>query len=138
MPFSIDKPIKLKLIAAWFIWEGVSAIIDVALALDEKILINFSVCQLFVGLGLLKLNPRSHDWAMFWVKWDIAWGLISITLVFFFAEPVAHEYKIFEVTVGYVTPYLVIALSSLITGFLWWQYTVLNSRRIRLLFGRNK
>lgn len=136
MPSPIGMPLKLKLVAGWFIWEGISAVIDIALAFDEKLLIDFSVCQFFVGVGLLRLNPRSHDWAMFWVKWGIAGGVIWSVLIFFFAEPGAQEYKIFEKTVGYITPNSVIVYYILRISFIYWQYAVLNSREIRLLFNR--
>lgn len=138
MPLSIDSSLKLKLIATWFIWEGASAVVDIVLALDEKLLLEFGVCKFFVELGLLKLNPRSYGWAMFWVKWDMTWGLIWVPLIFFFAEPGMHEYKIFERTVSHITPNVAIAIYVLLIIFLCWQYAVLNSRDVRRLFDRDR
>ena len=129
---------RLKLIAIWFIWEGLSAVVDVALAFDEKLLLDFSVCKFFVGLGLLRLNPRSYDWAMLWITWDIAWNLVWIALIFFFSEPGTHEYEIFEIAVAEITPSVAIAIRILLTLFFSWQYAAMNSREIRLLFDRDR
>jgi hypothetical protein len=61
-------PQPLKIVAYLFIIGGICALLEVIFALaSNRISINFGVLGIFIGRGLLRLNPRSLAWAMFFI-----------------------------------------------------------------------
>ena len=61
-------PKRILVIGTLFCLGGVLAIWDViADVFQARINLNFSVCLLPVGMGLLKGKPSSQKWARFWV-----------------------------------------------------------------------
>lgn len=113
-----------------------SSVIQIALALNERLLIDLGVCYLFVGLGLLKRKPSSHNWAMFWTNWELVMIPIVSILILLFAEPCRHRYEFFGVGIGFITTPRILVLLTLMMCFTYWQYMVLDSREVRLLFSK--
>jgi hypothetical protein len=59
-------PPALKIVAWLFIIGGIFAVIHVIVSLmSGRISINLGVFGIFIGRGLLRLNPRAFAWAMF-------------------------------------------------------------------------
>lgn len=130
-------PLKLKVVAYWFIFEGLSSIIKMAVAMHElRLLLDVGVCQLFVGIGLLKLKHSSHRWAMFWTKlYLVVLPIVAILIGVFIKSPTL-DYKVFGIAVGTVSTRLVIVSAVLLACFISWQYSVLDNKEIRQLFSR--
>ena len=61
-------PHSLTVVAAIFILGGGLAVIEIIYSIVQGgFSLNFGVCMLFVGLGLLKGKPSSREWALRWL-----------------------------------------------------------------------
>src|SRR5690349_13857373 len=64
----VPIPSSLRTVACLFIIFGLWALIDAVMALFfGKVEIDFTVLCIFIGKGLLQLNPNSRKWALFFV-----------------------------------------------------------------------
>ncbi len=124
-------PQPLKIVAWIFIIGGISAAIQVVfLLLAGNININFGVLGIFIGQGLLRLNPRSLAWAMFFT-----WlGLILTPIFIVMSLFMPSNFEIFGLTLGRAPPVFSFLFSIAAFALVCWQYTVLTKRQIRRLF----
>ena len=126
-------PISLKIVAYLFILTGVGAIIEMISALfHNRISLNFSALEIFVGLGLLRLNPCSWTWARFLTVLGLVFGVI-LGFIFLFTP---GSLRLFGVPFGQAPPGLGVVISLVVLALLAWQLRVLNGDAVRRLFGR--
>ena len=85
---------------------------------------------LLVGYGLVRLNPHSLAWAMFftWV------GLICLPTAAAFSLFVSSHFQVFGLNVGQAPRALCFSLCTAAMGLCCWQYRVLKDRQVRQLF----
>jgi hypothetical protein len=124
-------PQALKIVAYLFIIGGIFAVIDIVVSLTQnRISINLGVLALFIGRGLLRLNPRSLAWAMFF-RWL---GLIitAISAVVFLYTP--GTIRLFGRVIGQAPPGLGFILSVAVFALVCWEYKVLTRPDVRQLF----
>ncbi len=94
-------PQPLKIVAWLFIIGGIfSAIQVVVLLFTGHININLGVLGIFIGRGLLRLNPRSLAWAMFFIWFGLIFTPIFIILSVF----TPGNLKIFGLNMGQAPP----------------------------------
>ena len=124
-------PQPLKIVAWLFIVSGICAAIQVVvLLLAGRININLNVLSIFIGRGLLCLNPRSLTWAMFFT-----WlGLIFIPIFIVASLFTPGNLKIFGLNFGQAPPGVGFIFGVGVFALVYWQYTVLTNRQIRQLF----
>ena len=124
-------PQKLKIVAWLFIINGVFSAMDVVFnLLLHHINLNLGVLTIFVGQGLLRLNPRSLTWAMFFTWLGLIFTPIGALL--FLLTP--GNLKIWGMSAGQAPPGLGFILSVAAFALAYWQYGVLTNRGIRELF----
>ncbi len=130
--YSIPQPLK---IVAWlFIISGILAAIDVVFALlTSHVSINLGVLGIFIGQGLLRLNPRSLVWAMLFTWLGLIFTPI-ITVLFLFTP---GNLTVFGLNAGQAPPGFGFILGVAIFALIYWQYTVLTNPEIRQLFADN-
>ena len=125
----IPKP--LKVVAYLFIIGGIFAVIEVIMALlNSRISINFGILGIFIGQGLLRLNPHSLSWAMFFVWLGLIFTPIAAVLFLF----TPGNLNMFGVNAGQAPPGLGFIFSIAAFALVYWEYTVLTKRQIRQLF----
>jgi hypothetical protein len=126
-------PQSLKIVAYLFIISGALAVLDVVLSLlNNTININFSVLGIFIGRGLLQLNPTSYTWAILFTRISMLLG----TVVMFLFLLTSSEVKLFGQTVGQASPELGFIVSGLLVAVQYWQHSILNNSGVKRLFGR--
>ncbi len=124
-------PQPLKVVAWLFIISGIFAAIEVvALLLAGHIDINLGVLSIFVGRGLLRLNPRALSWAMFFTWLGLIFTPIFIAISFFITGNVSF----LGMPLGPAPPGLTLVLGIAAFALIYWQYTVLTRPQIRQLF----
>lgn len=136
MTLSIPIPLKLKVVAYLLIIEGAFSIIEVAVSLllrDGVLYLDFGVIYFFIGRGLLKLNSNAHKWAVVLTILHLIAIPIAAVLVSF-ASP--GELKILGRVVGDMPPGLGSIFCVLLTCYVYWQYSVLSSMKVKRLFSR--
>lgn len=129
MPRAIPQP--LKIVAYLLLIFGVISAFDIVIALLlGRIKINLGILQIFVGIGLLQLNPNSLKWAMF-LTW--LWLLVTPILAMgFFLN--SGNLNFLGRTVSQAPPGLGFMVSVAIFIFAYWQYHVLDSHEVRQSF----
>ncbi len=125
-------PKSLEIVAWLFITGAICSAIDVVVSLFySRISINFGVLTVFIGCGLLRLNPRSLSWAMFFVWLGLI--LTPILALLFLFTP--GTLTLFGINLGAAPPGLGFVLCVATFAVICWEYRVLTSREIRDLFG---
>lgn len=130
---SHDIPQPLKIVAYLFIVGGMLCVLNVIIALmNARIRIDLGVFGIFIGIGLLRLNPRSHTWAMLftWIGMIIS---PIVTLIFLITP---GQLKMWGRTVGQAPPGFGFLLGVLCTMLVYWQYSVLSKTDTRRIFGK--
>ncbi|NJL39222.1 MAG: hypothetical protein HC899_22595 [Leptolyngbyaceae cyanobacterium SM1_4_3] len=116
-----------------FIVSGVLAVVDIVLSLlNNKINIDLDVLGLFIGRGLLQLNPTSHTWAIVLTRISMLLG----TIVMFLFLLTSSGFELFGQTVGQAPPGLAFIVSGVLTAVVYWQHSILNNSEIKRLFGK--
>lgn len=124
-------PQLLKIVAYLFIIGGICAAIEVVMALlESRISINLGVLGLFIGQGLLRFNPRSRAWALFFIWLGLI--IMPIAAVLFLFTP--GDWNFFGMKAGQAPPGVGFVFSSALFALTYWQYKVLTNREIRRLF----
>ncbi len=126
-------PQPLKIVAWLFIVSGICAAIKIVfLLLAGHININLGVLSIFVGRGLLRLNPRALTWAMFFTWLGLIFMPIFIAISFF----MSGNLTFLGLQLGKAPFGLTILLGIAGFALVYWQYTVLTQPQIRQLFVR--
>lgn len=130
------RPAALKVVAWVFILSGLSACIEIIVALTHgRFSLNFDVIGIFIGWGILKL---SSGWRLL--------GLISlwiamigapVIIVMAFSNPGKLEFKLFGAKIADMTPAAFFILVGGYFLFKVWQYRVLTRSDVRALFYAN-
>ena len=127
------RPTALKVVAWIFILGGLSACIEILVALTQnRFSLNFGVLGIFIGYGLLKLRS---GWRLLGLisLWIAMIGTPVITLMAL-SNPGKLEFKVFGVKIANLSP----AVFSIFMGgcflFSVWQYRVLTRSDVRTLF----
>ena len=124
-------PQSLQIVAWLFIIGGISSAIEMVSALfAHRISINFGVLTIFIGYGLLRFNPRSLSWALFFIWLGLI--LTPIVAIVFLFTP--GNLTLFGVKSGSAPPGLGFVLCVAAFALIYWQYRVLTNREIRELF----
>ncbi len=124
-------PQPLKIVAWVFIFGGICAAIQVVvLLLAGHININLGVLGIFIGHGLLRLNPRALTWAIIFTWFSLILTLVFIVISLF----TLGNLEIFGLTLGKVSPAFSFIFGVAVFALVYWQYTVLTKRQIRQLF----
>ena len=121
----------LKAVAYLFILGGILSVIDTIFELFiGRIVLNPGILYIFIGLGLLRLNPRSLSWAMFFI-----WlGLVSMPIAAVASLLNLGNFQVFGLYVGQAPRGVRFALCAAMFALHYWQYTVLKNREVRQLF----
>jgi hypothetical protein len=130
---SASIPVSLKIVAALFIFAGISCAIEIVVAVMHKhIDINFGVLGLFVGAGLLRLSRGWHTCALVCVWIELI--LIPIIAVFMLVAG-SRDITVLGQKTGHASTG--VGAGLVFAGFLLacWQYYVLTRPDIRSLFG---
>ncbi len=127
-------PLSLKIVAILFVIGGISAVIEVLVALMQgRLNINFGVLGLFIGPGLLALRPGWRICALVftWI------GLIGVPLVAILMLTHAGllDLNVFGIKVGHAPKWLGVVIAIGVFCLALWQYHVLMRPDIRALFG---
>lgn len=134
MTSTVSRPLALNIVAALFILTGVSATLQVvALAAHGHYNINLSILSVFIGIGLLKLNPTWRKVAVIYTYFYIVEGAVAV-IVFLLS---AGQTEILGPMMSPLAPLVRFLLSVLLVGLGAWQLSVLNSRQVRGLFHRS-
>jgi hypothetical protein len=125
-------PAALVVVACLFIFGGVSCAIEMIATLARGGLsINLGVVNLFIGLGLLRRNPRSRSWALVFT-WIGLVGAVILGLIVLFGP--APDLRLFGRTVGPAPKPLAIIMMLGWALFQLWQYWVLTRPDVQDLF----
>ncbi len=122
-------PTSLTILSILFLLGGISSVIDVTVSLINKhININLGVLGLFIGPGLLRLNPACRTCALvfIWFILIVAPIAVIVSIVPFFM-PTFGEASI---------TFLLLGIVIFLFGF--WSYRVLTNPDVRDLFGSNR
>ena len=127
-------PVSLTIVAILFILGGVSAVIEVALALMQgRININFGLLGLFIGPGLLALRPGWRICALVFT-W-IALIAIPIVAIIMLAYSGPFHWTVFGQRIGRAPKAAGIVVVIGVFSLALWQYHVLMRADVRALFG---
>lgn len=109
-------PIAVMIVSGLYLLAGVAAIFDVLeKLLRNHISINFAVCLLFVGIGLLRGKRRSRGWATCWLVIAAVMGLLLVGLALAGVSGVVLR----------PNPPIAYGLALAMFGLLYWIYRVL-------------
>ena len=126
-------PQPLKVVTWLFILSGICAAIEIVfLLLAGHININLGVLSIFVGRGLLRLNPRALTWAMFFTWLGLIFMPIFIAISFFKTANLSF----LGLPLGPAPSGLTFVMGIAAFALIYWQYTVLTRPKIRQLFLR--
>lgn len=126
-------PTSLKIVAILFLINGIFAVIDVIEAfMNNTISVNFSVLELFIGLGLLRLSRGWHKVAIVYT-W-IGLIMIAISIVVFMLASDPLEFSLFDQQVGHVSKEWGVGLVGGFFLIMLWIYRVLTRPDVRELF----
>lgn len=127
-------PISLKIVAAFFIFDGASSAIGVMVSLFRGSLnLDFGVLGIFIGFGLLRLQPLWHTIALLFTGLALI-AIPVLTLISILgSEPVSL--KVFGQEVGYSSRTVVLFLAALYFVVEVWKLRVLTRRDVTELFG---
>jgi hypothetical protein len=126
-------PISLKIVAALFIFGGISALIEVIVAFMHRSLnINFGILGLFIGPGLLALRPgwRTCALILIWIGL-IAFPLFAV-LVLAYHPPL--NISLFGQDIGKAPPEAGLFAAAVAFALTLWSYWVLVRPDVRRLF----
>lgn len=129
-------PKRILIIGAFFCLSGLFALWDVVWALLHSALhINFGVCLLFVGIGLLRGTARSRSWAYVWII--LGYLICVLMAVVGTTDPMNLHGKWFGTDINGIaaTPVLLASVSGVASGLFCIQ-KLLSSRRSNEYFGR--
>ena len=130
-------PTSLKVVAVLFILSGVASLVDVILSLFQGTLnFNLGVLGLFIGMGLLRLNPTWRVWALVFT-WIAIIGAPIIGLLFLFL-PGPLNFTLFGQPAGQAPKAAGVAVAAVIFLVALWQLRVLTRPDVRELFQRRK
>ena len=90
-------PRSLKIVAYLFLIGGIFSVIDTVVELFiGRLSFNLGVLIIVIGLGLLRFNPRSLAWAMFftWI------GLVFLPIAAVASMLTATKFQVFGLDVG--------------------------------------
>lgn len=130
---SRNLPLSLVIVALLFILGGISAVIEVVLALmNDHLNINFGVLGIPIGIGLLRLRRgwRALALVFIWI------GLIACPIIggLFLWNSGPLDFTVFGQKNGNVPKVFGVALVVGFFVFLVWEYRVLTRRDVRRLF----
>lgn len=121
----------LKAVAYLFILGGIISLIDTVVELFiGRINLNLGALYILIGRGLLRLNPRSLSWAMFFTWLGLIFTPIAAVASLF----TLSNFQVFGLYVGRAPHGVCFALSTAMFALYYWQYTVLKNREVRQLF----
>jgi hypothetical protein len=127
-------PVSLKIVAAIFILSGVSSAIGVVLSLLKGSLnLDFGVLGIFIGLGLLRLQPLWHTIALLFTGLALIAIPVFTLISILGSEPVSL--RVFGQEVGYSSRTVVLILAALYFALEVWKMRVLTCRDVTELFG---
>jgi hypothetical protein len=126
-------PTSLKVVAALFILSGISSLIEIIVSLlHGHISINFGVLGLFIGAGLLRLNPTWRTWALVFT-WIALVGAPLVGLIFLIV-PGSLDFELFGQPVGHAPKAAGVAVAVVVFLVALWQSRVLTRPGVRALF----
>lgn len=126
-------PQSLKIVAYLFILGGIHSVLDILFSLlYGKIKIDLGVLYIFIGQGLLRLNPNSYMWA----KGLTGLGMIFMPIVTLLFLMTPGNLKIFGQIVGQAPPGFGFIIGVVLTILVYWQYGVLNAPETKRLFDK--
>ncbi len=127
-------PRPFKAVAYLFIVFGIFSLVDtVAELFLGRMVFNLGVLYIFVGQGLLRRHPRWLAWAIF-CTWT---GLVSMPIaavISLYMPSRLQHLSFFGLNSGQAPHGLCFVLSAAAFAFCCWQYGVLKSNQVRLLF----
>jgi len=131
------RPRSITIIGVLYIIGGVLSIWDVISDLFRShININFAVCLLFVGIGLLKLKDSSRGWAIFWIV--LGYILSVVLFVGYFAfQNFSVKWNGAEVH-GPLRPIIGLGTPVVLGLLLFWVHSILRCSEIVAMFRRNR
>ena len=124
-------PRPLKIVAYLFIVVGILSVIDTAVELFiGRININLGIFYIVIGQGLLRFNPHSLAWAVFftWI------GLIVLPIAAVASFFTSSNFQVFGLNAGQVPHGLCFTLSAAMFVVCCWQLGILKDRQVRQLF----
>ena len=124
-------PQPLKIVAYLFIAGGILSVMDTLVELMlGRLNLNLGVLMIFIGRGLLRFNPRSLAWAVFFT-----WlGLIFLPIAAVVSLSLPVNFQVFGLTVGQMPHAVCFILCAAMFALYYWQNGVLKSRQVRRLF----
>jgi len=127
-------PVSLKIVAAIFILSGVSSAIGVVLSLLKGSLnLDFGVLGIFIGLGLLRLQPLWLTIALLFTGLALIAIPVFTLISILGSEPVSL--RVFGQEVGYSSRTVVLILAALYFALEVWKMRGLTCRDVTELFG---
>src|SRR5688572_29854646 len=125
-------PTSLTVLAVLFILGGIAAMIEIIVSLlHGQLSLNFGVLELFIGAGLLRLNPTWRTWALVFT-----WIALVVTPVgaLIFLSSADLDFTLFGQKVVQMPKAagIIAAVAFFIVAV--WQYRVLTRPDIRALF----
>ena len=126
-------PLSLKIVAILFILGGITATIEMLVALTHnRISFNFGVLGFFIGPGLLALRPgwRTCALVFIWIGLIIAPLFILLML----GHSGAVDFKVLGAKIGHVPRGIALMMAIIEFLICFWQYRVLTHPDIRVLF----
>ncbi len=124
-------PKSLRIVAYLFIAGGVSSVVHILVGLiTGKVNLDFGVCFIFVGMGLLHTKRSSWKWAMFWT-W---FGLIGAPIILVLSAFNPGQLTLFGISSGPAPPGLGFIMAAIGFALVCWQYSVLTNSEVRNLF----
>lgn len=131
------RPRSITIIGVLYIVGGLLAIGDVISDLfRDHININFAVCLLFVGIGLLKLKESSRRWAIFWIV--VGYMISALLFVGYFAFPnYSVKWDRAEVH-GLLRPVIGLGIPMILGLLLVWMHTILRRPDIIAVFRKDE
>lgn len=127
-------PLSLKIVAGLFILNGISAAIEVVVALMHgHININFGVLGLFIGPGLLRYSRGWRTCALV-LLWIAMIGFPIISFVFL-SHSGPLDLNVFGQKIGHASKELGLAMAAILFALSLWPYYVLTRPDIRERFG---
>ncbi|GIW29989.1 MAG: hypothetical protein KatS3mg071_0163 [Meiothermus sp.] len=126
-------PIELKIVAALFIVSGVFSALDIVFSLFRGSLnLDLGVLFIFVGLGLLRLQPLWHTLALLFTGLTLVGILVFLIWVILDSRPPSLE--VFGQTVNHSAREVALVLGALYFALEAWKLYVLTRRDVKQLF----
>ena len=127
-------PTSLAVVAALFVLGGISAVIEMLVALTQnKFTIHFGVLGFFIGRGLLRLSRGWRTCGLVFIWIALVFIPIWALLVIFARAPV--NFTVFGEVVGTVPKMLALLIGCVIYSVALWTHRVLVRPDVLQLFG---